>query len=252
MTAAQGMLRFIALSGLLAVSACSSRMPLVERLDANELYAHATERLEARRWDAAVEAFERFVFRFPGDPRQQEARYQLGQAYLGKREFLTAAVEFTRFASDFPNSPFADDARFGACEAYYRLSPPAPLDQQYTEAAIDHCASMAQYYPESEFAPRARERVVELTNRLALKQFNVAEHYLRRRAFDSAIMAYNDVIAFFPGTESAPRALLRTVEIFARLGYDSEEQAARQRLLRDYPASAEARQLQQQAARGGP
>jgi len=244
------MLRILALVGVLAAGGCAARTPLVERLEADELFAHAMERLEARRWDAAVEALERFAFRFPGDPRQPEARFRLGEAYLGKREHLTAAVEFTRFAAEHPNSPLADNARFGACQAYYRLSPPAPLDQQYTEAAIEHCESMAAYYPESEFAPRAREKATELTNRLATKQFNVAEHYFRRRAFDSALMAYNDVLVFFPGTPSAPRALLRMVEVYERLGYDAEEAAARQRLLRDYPGSAEARQVQQQQAAG--
>jgi outer membrane protein assembly factor BamD len=227
-------------------------MPLVERLDADDLYLHAMERLEARRWDSAVEALERFVFRFPGDARQQEARFRLAEAYFGKREFLTAGVEFTRFASDFPNSSRADDARFGACRSYYELAPRPALDQQYTESAIEHCRTMAEYFPESEFAPRAREMAAELVDRLAVKQFEIAEHYFRRRAFDSALMGYNDVLAYFPGSSMAPRALLRMVEVYDRLGYEDEQEATRQRLLRDYPASAEARQVQQQAVAGRP
>jgi outer membrane protein assembly factor BamD len=244
------MLRTIALISLIAVSACSARVPLADRLEAEELFQHAMERIEARRWDAAVEALEAFVFRFPGHTRHQEARFRLAEAFLGSREYLTAGVEFTRFAAQYPNSPWVAEARFGACRAYYELAPPAPLDQQYTEAAIDHCDTMAQYYPDSEYAPRAREIVSELTNRLALKQFNAAEHYFRRRAYDSALMGYNDVLEFYPGTAAAPRALLRMIEVYARLGYEPEQEAARQRLLREYPTSTEARQAQQQAVAG--
>jgi outer membrane protein assembly factor BamD len=234
------------------VGACAARIPLVDRLEADELYTHAMERFESRRWDNAVEAFERFVFRFPGDPRHQDARYRLAEAYFNKREFLTAGVEYTRFAGDFPNSQLADDARFGACRAYAELSPRPPLDQQYTEAAIEHCRTMVDYYPESEFAPRAREIVSQMTDRLAIKHFEMAEHYFRRRAYDSALMGYSDVLAFFPGTPTAPRALLRMVEVYDRLGYEQEQEETRQRLLREYPASVEARLVQQRAVAGRP
>jgi outer membrane protein assembly factor BamD len=244
--------RFLIVFCLALLSACGSRMPLVERLDADELFARGVERMEARRWDAAIEAFERFSFRFPGHPLQQEARFRLAESYFGKREHLTAATEYIRFAIDYPNSQWSDHARFGACRAYHQLAPPPVLDQQYTFAAIEHCGTMAEYYPESQFAPRAREIVVEMTNRLAEKEFNAAEHYLRRRAYDSAIMYYAEVIAAFPATPSAPRALLRLVEVYDRLGWEAEEAAARQRLLRDYPTSAEAREIAQRQAVTGP
>ena len=39
----------------------------------------------------------------------------------------------------------------------------------------------------------------------------------------------------------APTALLRVVESYQRMGYREEEAAARQRLLAEYPQSAEAR-----------
>ena len=246
------MSRIFAVLLAVVLGACGARIPIVERLEADELYARAVERLEARRWDDAVEAFERFVYRFPGDPRQQQARFRLAEAYFGKREYLTAGVEYTRFAGDYPNSEWSDDARFGACRAYFELAPRPSLDQQYTESAIEHCRTMAEYYPESEFAPRARELVAELTNRLALKHFEMAEHYFRRRAYDSALMGYNDVLAFFPGTPAAPRALLRMVEVYDRLGYAEEQEETRARLLREYPSSEEARQVQQQAVAGRP
>jgi outer membrane protein assembly factor BamD len=244
------MLRAFVFVFLIIGTGCATRIPITERLEAEELFQHGLERLEARRWAAATEAFERFIFRFPGHPLQQEARYHLAQGYFGRREFLSAANEYLRLANEHPTHRLAPDARFGACESYARLSPRPQLDQQYTIAAIDHCEAMVAYYPESEHAPRARQIVTEMIDKLAVKQLEVGEHYFRRRAFDSAILSYNDLLDRFPQASSAPRALLRLIQVYERLGYEPEEEAARQRLLRDYPGSEEAREIQSRSVAG--
>jgi outer membrane protein assembly factor BamD len=246
------MLRAFVLFLFVALAGCGSRVPLADRLDADALFAHGIDRLEARRWAEATEAFERFVFRFPGHARQQEARFRLAEAYFGRREFLTAANEYLRLALEHPTHPLADEAMFGVCRSYARLSPRVQLDQQYTEAAIEHCEALASYYPESPHAPAAREIVAEMREKLALKQLLIGEHYFRRRAFDSAILSFNDVLERYPGTEAAPRSLLRLYEVYERLGYEQEQTQTRQRLLRDYPGSAEAREIQQRAVAGRP
>lgn len=246
------MLRAFVVVPLAMLAGCATRVPITERLDADELFAHGVERLEARRWESAAEAFERFIFRFPAHPRQQEARYHLGEAYFGRREFLTAANEFLRLATDYPTHVRAPDARFRVCESYARLSPRVELDQQYTEAAIEHCEALVAYYPESPHSAQAREIIAEMRDKLALKQYRAGEHYLRRRAFDSAILSFQDVLDRFPGTSAAPRSLLRLYEVYERLGYDQEQEQARQRLLRDYPGSDEAQQVQQRTVAGQP
>lgn len=231
------------LAVLLAGSGCASRGPGLERLDAEELFARGMDQLQARRWSSAADAFSALVIRFPTHMRVQEARFRLGETYQGRREWVTAAQEFHRLAVDFPAGPWADDARFQTCRSYFELAPPPQRDQEYTRSAIDHCNSLIAYYPDSEFVPRAREVITAMTNRLAEKEFLAGEHYFNRRAFDSSIISYQIVADDFPGTEWAPRALLRIHQAYGRLGYQQEAGAVRDRLLREYPESSEARQL---------
>lgn len=237
--------RSLLLLPLLAVllGACASRGPALDRMDADELFARGTEQLEQRNWSDAADAFRRFVLMHPNDPRAAEALFRIGEAYQGRREWITAASEFNRIATDYPASPWADRARFQACRSYYELAPRPQLDQEYTRIAIDHCRSLTLHYPDSEFTPRAREIITELTNRLAEKEYLAANHYFNRRAFDSAIVYYQVILAEYPATIWAPRALLRMVEAYERLGYEQEATSTRERLLRDYPASPEASQL---------
>ena len=238
---------------LLAVlGGCASRGPALERMDADALFARGVEQLANRKWSDAADAFRRLALVYPNDPRAQEARFRLGESYQGRREWVTAALEFNRLVTDYPASPWAERARYQACRSYHELSPRAQLDQEYTHVAIEHCRALALHYPNGEFTPRAREIVEELTNRLAEKEYLAAAHYFNRRALDSAIVYYQVILADYPATVWAPRALLRMYQAYERLGYEQEMTSTRERLLRDYPASAEARQLAGTEAGSGP
>lgn len=241
----------LSILAILVLTGCAARGPSLEQMDADQLFQQGMERLRERKWTDAVTAFERFTLAHAGHPRVAEARFRLAEAYMGRRDYVTAAVEFNRLASDFPAGAWADDARFGVCTAYYELAPEPPLDQEYTRTAIDHCRSLVSYYPESEFVPQAQERITELTARLAEKEYTTAEYYFRRRAFDSALIYYQTVADEYRGTAWAPRALLRMHESYERLGYEQEARETRERLLRDYPDSVEARQLSGAAAPAG-
>ena len=227
--------------------ACASGNMNLAQMPPEQLFDRAHGSLREGKWTDAIAAFEQFTLQYPTHPRVAEARFRLAEAYFGKKEFITAGNEFARLASDYPAGPWADDARFRVCESYYRLSPKPPLDQQYTKSAFDHCQSLIAYFPESEFAPRAQEIMVEMRHKLAQKELDTGEHYFKRNAFDSAIIYYEGTLRSYPDTPQSPRALSRLVEIYKALGYKEEEDAARQRLLKDYPESPEARAIQNPA-----
>lgn len=227
----------------LLVTACASRGPAFQNMDQEALFQYGMERLADRDWSDAIAAFERFTSTFPTHDRVPEARFRIGEAYAGRGEYVTAAMEFNRLASDFPAGPWADDARFQVCRAYTELSPAPPRDQQYTVTALDHCRSLVSYYPESEYVPQAQEIIGTLINKLAEKAFDTAEYYFRRRAYHSANIYYESVATAYPATPWAPRALLRLHESYTRLGYEQEAQEARERLLREFPTSPQARQI---------
>lgn len=229
------------------VAGCSARSGQPAQLPPDQLFEKGMGQLNDRKWTDAVATFEQFVLQYPTHSRSQEARFRLAEAYFGKKEFITSGNEFSRLANDYPAGPYADDARFKVCESYYRLSPKTQLDQQYTRSAYDHCQSLLAYFPDSEFAARARELSAELRNKLAEKEYQAGEFYFKRGAFDSAIIYYEATLRDYADSAQAPRALSRLISIYKTLGYKEEEEAARQRLLKDYPTSPEATAIQSPA-----
>jgi outer membrane protein assembly factor BamD len=226
---------------LFALSGCASRVVNPALIPVDELHAQATAAFEAGRYGDAIPLLEGFVTYHLGDPRAPQALFNLAQAHMARREFVSAASYFQRLATDFPANPLNVDARMGSCEAYVRLSPRAPLDQEYTRAALGHCESVAMLFPGTPQGEQASEYVTEMQERLAEKIFDTGAFYQRRRALDAAVIYFTDVVTNYPQTSFAPQALARLVEAYDVLGYVEDAEEARTRLLRQYPESPEAR-----------
>ena len=222
---------------VVALAACGSRQTPITELSADELWVRGIDAFNAEDWDEAIRYLDRYVLAGGADPRVYQARYYLGQARFEEEEYVTAAAEFTRLASDLGRNDLADDARYMACRAYNQLSPDPALDQEYTRAAIQHCTALAEIFPDSEFADEATEIVEGLWHKLAEKVYEGGEWYMRRGAYDSAIIYFEDVVEQYPDTEFAPRALGQLIEIYETLQYEEEREEVRERLLREYPES---------------
>lgn len=195
---------------------------------------------QARKWDRAIQNMERFVRDYLGDPRVPQALLTTGRAYIGKREYLAAVTPLQRLVAAFNTDSLANEAQALTCEAYTRLAPRAALDQEYTLAAIGHCEAAIQRAPGTELARQAEERRVDLRSRLARKLYDTGDFYARRRLHDSALLYFQRAVDQYADTPVAPQALLRLEETYTRIGYREEAEAARARLLRDYPTSPEA------------
>ncbi len=74
---------------------------------------------------------------------------------------------------------------------------------------------------------------------LAAKDYRNGVFYFRLRAYDSAIIYFRDVIAKYPQSPYAPRAVLRLIETYDRIKYEEEKQEMCQYLRQYYPQAAD-------------
>jgi outer membrane assembly lipoprotein YfiO len=205
-------------------------------------FVRGLQAYNAGHWARAAELIKRWVdANAAGDPRMPQALLALGTAHVRIGEHLTASSELLRLVTEYPQAPEQRQARFELCRAYHALSPKAQLDQQYTATASTYCASYAEYYATTPQADTARRWVTEMSEKLAYKTYLTGMFYLRRNAIDAAVIYFNDAAANWPETPWAPAAVARVVEAYTRIGYKDEAELARQRLLRDFPQSPEAR-----------
>jgi len=179
---------------------------------------------------------QRLTFEFtPSAPGLATTRFYLAECYFQTGDRVLAASEFRKVADEFPGSDYAPLALLRAGDANLRLWRRAELDPTYGESALALYQELAGRYPDSDAAGRARLHVRQLQNQFADKTYKNGMFYLKRKAYDSAIIYFKDVIASFPDATRAPDALLRLVDSYRAIGYTQELQETCAHLRRFYP-----------------
>src|SRR3989449_9529940 len=179
---------------------------------------------------------QRVSFELPrGSPELARARSYTGESWFQAGDYVQAASEFRKVADEFPTTEYAPLALLRAGDANLRLWPRPELDPASGETALAIYQELAGRFPDSDAAARARLHVRRLENQFAEKIYKTGIFYLRRKAFDSAIIYFKDVIANYPTTARASDALLRLVDSYRAIGYKQELHETCEHLRRFYP-----------------
>jgi outer membrane protein assembly factor BamD len=179
---------------------------------------------------------QRTTFEFPpGAPELAQVRYYLAECFFQLGDHVQAASDFRKVADEFPTTEYAPLALLRAGDANLRLWHRPELDPTYGETALAIYQELAGRYPESDAAARARPHVKRLENEFAEKTYKTGVFYFRRKAYDSAIIYFRDVIANYPNAGRAPDALLRLVDSYRAIRYTPEVQETCEHLRRFYP-----------------
>ena len=244
------MLRFRPLAALLLVPvlggvACRPVFRPAAFTSNQALYDAARREYDRKHWDNAQAAFERLTLNLPArDPLLPMSFYWLGKTYNRKHQFLLAAQNFTRVTESFPDDSLADDALIEAGRAYANLWRKPPLDPAYGQTALATFRTLLALYPSSALRPTAESEIRHLQEWLATKDYETGMHYFRRKAYDSAIIYFRDVVKNYPETPAAREAQLRMVQAFRnpsmRYYEDANEVCAA--LAQTYPDDREVRE----------
>jgi outer membrane protein assembly factor BamD len=184
-------------------------------------------------------ALQRLTFELgPGEPDVATARFYLAESYFQLGDRVEAAHEFRKVADAFPGSEYAPLALLRAGDANMRLWRRAELDPTSGETALSIYQELAGRYPDSDAAARARLHVRHLQEQFADKSYKNGMFYLRRKAYDSAIIYFKDVVAAYPDTKRVADALLRLVDSYRAIGYKEELQETCAHLRRFYPQTS--------------
>jgi len=204
--------------------------------EVDSLFKLAEDRVRHGKWADAIKHLERVLLEFsPGDSRIPQARYFLGEAKFAIGSHLEAAREFRRVSDETPNHRLAPEALFRVGDVYADLWRRPELDPSYGKTALATYQELLNRYANTPAASRAQQRIDELEERFAFKEYRAGVFYFKLKAYDSAILYFKDVVATYPRAEIAPEALMKLVEAYRRLGYQEDVQETCGYLRRFHP-----------------
>lgn len=198
----------------LAFISCRSQ-DLIRPGDTLEVaYDKAFSQFQNENYSQAADAFETVISIGRGTTMGQDAQFYLSESYFISERYLLAATEYQRYVQFHPNSERRQEAEFKEALSYYHLSPRFRLDQTYTNQAINGFRLFLSRYPDSEFSEQSAEYITELLDKLARRDYNAAEFYMRTNRFDAAAIYYNQIIDRFPGSSMAEESLVKQIEAY--------------------------------------
>jgi outer membrane protein assembly factor BamD len=208
-----------------------------------DLFNAGMAEFNARRWGNAAKAFEQLSNSLPvRDSLLPLAYFYLGQAHSKNGEHLLAATSFYRLSEALPEDTLADDALYRSGVEYAKMWRKPDLDPQYGTSALNTLQTLLVLYPESPLVADAQTLIDKLNNMFARKDFNTGYSYFRRRAYDSAIIYFKDVLRLHPTSPAARDAALYLLEAYRKIKYTADARDLCEEMQKTYPNDSEVRE----------
>lgn len=218
-------------------------------MSAAEIYAQAEKNVAKEKFPAAAKDFEALEARFPYGEYSDKAQLGLINAYYKQNEPALAISAADRFIRMNPRHPQVDyayylkglvafDQNYSFTFRYLPLDKSARDSSSATES-FDAFKELLDRFPNSQYAPEARQRMVFLRSQLANHELSVVRYYIKRGAYLSAANRANYIVKHFEKTSAVPLALAALVKCYSELGMQSLADDALKTLQTNFPDSEE-------------
>jgi outer membrane protein assembly factor BamD len=209
------------------------------------LYRNAQRSLRAGNYQSAIEQLELLESRFPFGRYAEQAQLEIIYAHFMSFDTEAARSTADRFIRLHPQHPNVDYAYYlRGLAAYHRnrgvfdrlvTTDVARRDMTSNREAYDDFALLLSRFPNSAYAPDARQRMIHLRNVLARSELHIANFYMERGAYVAAANRARFVIENYSRSEAVPEALALVVEANVKLGMDDAANDALQVLATNFP-----------------
>ena len=205
---------------VLVTSACAHEFKPSLYKKNEDLYRAGLREFERKKWDNAIAAFEKLTLDLPArDSLLPRSYWYLATAHEKQGEHLLAAQSYSKLVESFPDDSLADDSALEAARAYRKMWRKPTLDPTYGETALATYNTLLGLYPTSPLVPQAQKELADLENWFATKNYETGMFYSRRKAFDSAILYFKDVLTRWPNSPTARQASLSLVQAYKEIRY---------------------------------
>jgi len=198
-------------------------------------------------WPRAIAIFQQLEANFPFGRYAAQSQLELIYAYYRNGEPEAARAAADRFIRLYPDNPNLDYAYYMKGMSFYsedsrilgRYLPtdPSKRDPGKARESFTDFSQLLSRFPNSPYAPDARARMIYLRNLLAQSEIHVAEFYIKRQAYLSALNRARYVVENYQGAPAVPRALEIMTEMYLRLGLNDLADSSLAILKANYPDS---------------
>jgi len=168
--------------------------------------------------DRAVTIFANVVRTAPYGRYTARAQFNIGLAREKQGANDAAIQAYQAVVDKFPNEPIAADAQYQIGYIWFTAARLGTNDAAATANAKTAFQDFLFHYPKSEKTPQARKNLDILEHKQTNNSFKVAKFYDKQKYYRAAVIYYNEVIRQQPGSEESNEAKKRIDQLRAKFG----------------------------------
>jgi outer membrane protein assembly factor BamD len=226
---------FIAVLGTLLIitSACSNKKsvnPLANvgsKQPDKVLFDKAMDAMKHNRFDVARMTLQTLINTYPDSEFIARAKLAVGDSWYaegGTASLAQAEQEYRDFETFFPNMPEAAEAQLKIANIQYQQMEKADRDYTHAKRAEDEYRNLIMQYPDNpKLVKEGKERLLEVQEVLAEREFEIGKFYFLRLSYPASIARLKTLVEKYPLYSRADEALYV-------LGQNYEGQIAQMRL----------------------
>ncbi|MFK8137468.1 MAG: outer membrane protein assembly factor BamD [Bdellovibrionales bacterium] len=242
---------FIFSSLLLIFSACGS----TETFDTSTVagqFKEAESYEKSDRFQMAIIKYSDLRNQHPYSRFATLAELKIADIHFKREAYSEAKLAYELFQEYHPTHPKTDYVIFRiALSAFHEIPESIDRDLNSSKAAISTFDQLLQRYPNSKFSKEARIKKAEIFKKLALKELYVADFYMKRKNYESALARYENVVLKFPKLGLSSRALYGAGIAAFESKNNKKGKLYADSLIKDYPQSSEASSMKSKVGNYG-
>ena len=215
-------MKLIFFSIIFFIAGCGWANPFDDQIPYKTRFEDGLVFFEDEKYAKSAQQFKIIVERASHTDLGDDALFFLGESYFLDEEYELALIEYEKLVSRMGFSPYIEKTRWRICETLMALSPNYYHDQESSRKAIVEIQQFLDDYPSSDYSVGADGLIKELRLRLAEKNMETGELYVKLKAYDSAILAYEIVIKDYYDTVYYRDANLEVMRCLVLLGNNEE------------------------------
>ncbi len=229
--------KFIMIFSLTVIFYSCKSSDVEKILSAEERFELGIKEYEKGNYLEAINEFSIITMQYPGSAVSDDAQFFLGECRFKREEYLLASYEFETLKRNMPASPLVPKAQYKIAMCYYMLSPKSYLDQTYSFKAIDEFQTFIEYFPDDSLVVDAENKISELREKLAKKDFDTAILYTNMEYYKAATFYYDKVIDLYHDTKYSELAYVGKIEVLIKRKKYDEAKLEAEIFLKKYPQS---------------
>jgi outer membrane protein assembly factor BamD len=174
------------------------------------LFDRAMDAMKHGKYDVARLTLQTLINTYPDSEYIARAKLGIGDAWYnegGTTALAQAEIEYKDFITFFPNMPEAAEAQLKVANIHYRQMGKPDRDFTHARRAEDEYRQLILQFPDSKLVPQAEQRLREVQEVLAQREFGIGRFYYMRESYPAAIARLETLTDTYPLFSNADEAL---------------------------------------------